>query len=174
MEVRSLVFPPFWIILNLMKDERIYLIFFIFTLIAILFFPRDLFGREIEINADRMEVFEDEGLAVFTGKVFAKSRDLRLWTEKLYIYYTRGEKRREIQKLIALGGVRIERDKWRSVAGKATYFRDQEKLVLEDSPKVWYEDNLVEGDLIVVYFKEERSEVFSKEGGRVRLKIYER
>lgn len=157
-----------------MRGLQCYVIVLIFSLAVLLLSPCDLFGREIEINADRMEVFEDEGLAVFTGKVFARNRDIKLWADKLYVYYTKGEKRRELQKLVALGSVRLERDKWRSVAGKATYFRDQEKLVLEDSPKVWYEDNLVEGDIIVVYFKEERSEVFSREGGRVRLKIYEK
>lgn len=165
---------PFWFILNLMRGLICGTFLLLFALGFLLSYPSWLFGREIEINADKMEVFEDEGLAVFSGKVFARNRDIRLWTDKLYVYYTRGEKKREIQRLIALGSVRIEKDKWRSVAGKATYFRDQEKLVLEDSPKVWYEDNLVEGDLIVVYFKEERSEVFSREGGRVRLKIYER
>lgn len=131
-------------------------------------------AKEIDISADKMEVFEDDGVAVFTGKVFAQSKDLKLWADKLYLYYVKGEKKRDIQRVIALGKVKMERDKWKALAGKATYFRDQEKLILEETPKVWHEDNFVEGDLIIIYFNEDRSEVFSKEGGRVRVKIYEK
>ncbi len=131
-------------------------------------------AKEININADKMEVFEDEGLAVFTGKVFAQTKDLKLWAEKLYVYYVKGEGKRDIQRVIAIGSVKMERDKWRAVAGKATYFKGEEKLILEENPKVWHENNLVEGDLIMVYFNEDRSEVFSRSGGRVRVKIYEK
>lgn len=148
-------------------------------LILLIFFNQANFvhAKEINIDADKMEIFEDDGVAVFTGKVFAQTRDMKLWTDKLYVYYVKGnttstESKREIQRVIALGKVKIEKGKWRAVCGKATYYKDQEKLYLEESPKVWYEDNLVEGDLIVVYFNEDRSEVFSKEEGRVRVKFY--
>ncbi|MCS7150230.1 MAG: LptA/OstA family protein [Caldimicrobium sp.] len=141
----------------------------------ILSMQEDLFAlKEINITSDKMEVFEDEGLAVFTGKVFAQSKEIKLWADKLYVYYVKGETKRNIQRVIALGRVKIERGKWRAVAGKATYFRDQEKLVLEEMPKVWHDDNLVEGDLVFVYFNEDRSEVFSREGGRVRVRFYEK
>ncbi|MEN3038888.1 MAG: LptA/OstA family protein [Candidatus Kryptonium sp.] len=136
---------------------------------------QDLFAsKEINITSDKMEVFEDEGLAVFSGRVFAQSRDIKLWADRLYVYYVKGETKRDIQRVIALGRVKIEKGKWRAVAGKATYFRDQEKLVLEEMPKVWYDDNFVEGDLVFVYFNEDRSEVFSREGGRVRVRFYEK
>uniref|UniRef100_A0A832GMU3 Lipopolysaccharide transport periplasmic protein LptA n=1 Tax=Caldimicrobium thiodismutans TaxID=1653476 RepID=A0A832GMU3_9BACT len=155
-------------------QARIFSNLLIFLAIYILLanFDRVFGAREIDINADKMEVYEDEGVAVFTGKVFAQSKDLKLWADKLYLYYIKGEKKRDIQRVIALGRVKMEREKWRAVAGKATYFRDQEKLILEETPKVWHEDNFVEGDLIIIYFNEDRSEVLSKEGGRVRVKIY--
>lgn len=148
------------------------LLIFLAIYILLANFDRVFGAREIDINADKMEVYEDEGVAVFTGKVFAQSKDLKLWADKLYLYYIKGEKKRDIQRVIALGRVKMEREKWRAVAGKATYFRDQEKLILEETPKVWHEDNFVEGDLIIIYFNEDRSEVLSKEGGRVRVKIY--
>lgn len=135
------------------------------------------FSKEINIDADKMEIFEDDGVAVFTGRVFAQTKDLKLWADKLYVYYTKGnntkgDAKRDIQRVIALGKVKIERGNWKAVCGKATYYRDQEKLFLEETPKVWHDENLVEGDLIIIYFNEDRSEVFSKEGGRVRVKLY--
>lgn len=138
------------------------------------FLLNSLFAKEININSDKMEVFEDDGLAVFTGKVFAQTKDIKLWADKLYVYYIKGEAKRDIQRIVAIGGVKIEREKWKAVAGKATYFKGEEKLILEENPKVWHEKNLVEGDLITIYFNEDRSEVFSRSGGRVRVKIYEK
>ncbi|MFZ8830705.1 MAG: LptA/OstA family protein [Thermodesulfobacteriaceae bacterium] len=127
-------------------------------------------SRDINITADKMEVLEDEGLIIFTGKVFAEERDLKLWADKLYVYYTKSEKGRELQRGVAIGKVRIEKGKWKASAGKATYFKPEEKLILEDQPKVWYENHLVEGDIVIVYFNEDRSEVLSR-GGRVRAVI---
>ncbi|MFN4196422.1 MAG: LptA/OstA family protein [Caldimicrobium sp.] len=159
------------------SEERFFLyllIFFLFLLFVSYGYSKE---NEVNIDADKMEIFEDEGVAVFTGKVFATTKDMKLWADKLYVYYaknnqTGGTGKRELQRVIAIGKVKIEKDKWKAICGKATYYKDQEKLYLEETPKVWHEDNLVEGDLIIVYFKEDRSEVFSKEGGRVRVKFY--
>ncbi len=120
------------------------------------------YAREINIFADKMEVYEDDGVAVFKGKVFAETRGMKLWADTLYIYYAKGESGREIKRVIALGSVKMEKGKWKALSGKATYFKTQEKLVLEDNPKVWHDKNLVEGDIIIIYFNEDRSEVIFK------------
>ncbi|MEZ0344113.1 MAG: lipopolysaccharide transport periplasmic protein LptA [Caldimicrobium sp.] len=131
------------------------------------------FAKDINITADKMEVYEDDGIAVFKGKVFAETKGMKLWADTLYVYYTKGKEGRQIQRVIALGSVKMEKGSWNAVSGKATYFKTQEKLVLEDNPKVWHDKNFVEGDIIVIYFNEDRSEVISKSGGRVRVKIHE-
>lgn len=128
-------------------------------------------ASEIKVNADKMDVLESEGLVIFTGSVEAERKDLKVWSDKLLIYYKPKDEKKTIIKLIALGRVRIQKGKWQAYAGKAVYFREQDLLVLEDEPKVWYENNLVEGDIIKVYFKEDRSEVLAKKGGRVRASV---
>ncbi len=150
-----------------MKRTCQFALFIIFF--ALLFFDF-VFSGDINITADKMEVLEDEGLAVFTGRVFAEEGNLKLWADKLYVYYTKSENARQLQRAVAIGRVRMEKGKWKASAGKATYFKTEEKLVLEDQPKVWYENHLVEGDIVIVYFNEDRSEVLST-GGRVRAVI---
>jgi lipopolysaccharide export system protein LptA len=120
-----------------------------------------------------MQVFESEGLVVFTGKVFGVRGDLKVWCDQMYVYYTTTEEgKREVSKVIALGKVIIEKGKWKAYAGKAVYFKNQEKLVLEETPKVWHDKNLVEGDIVIIYFNEEKSEVLAKDQGRVRARVY--
>ncbi|QER42156.1 lipopolysaccharide transport periplasmic protein LptA [Thermodesulfobacterium sp. TA1] len=129
-------------------------------------------ASEINIVANKMEVMESEGIAVFTGKVQATRGDMQVFCDKLYVYYTTQEEKKNITKVVALGKVVIYKGKWKAYAEKAVYYKDQEKLVLEDNPKVWNEKNLVEGDIVVLYFNEDRSEVLSKNEGRVRARFY--
>jgi len=147
----------------------------LFIIILFLFFPHVpfLYSSEIDITSDKMQVFESEGLVVFTGKVFGVRGDLKVWCDQMYVYYTTTQEgKREVSKVVALGKVIIEKGKWKAYAGKAVYFKNQEKLVLEETPKVWHDKNLVEGDIVTIYFNEEKSEVLAKDQGRVRARVY--
>ncbi|HIE33392.1 MAG TPA: hypothetical protein EYP81_05050 [Thermodesulfobacteriaceae bacterium] len=135
-------------------------------------FVGHLWAAPIDIRSDRMEVLEDEKLAVFTGHVEAKKGDLKLWSNRLYVYYEIRKGRREVKKLIALGEVRIEKGRWRALSGKAVYFKDEDRLVLEDNPRVWHGKDEVRGAIVVIYFKENRSEVLSSGNGRVEAYVY--
>lgn len=145
-----------------------------FLIILIFLIPLSVFGAsEINITSKKMEVFENEGLVVFSGNVFGVKEDLKVWCDKMYVYYsTTKEKKRQVNKIVALGKVIIEKGKWKAYAGKAVYFKDQDKLVLEEVPKVWHNKNLVEGDIVIIYFKEDKSEVLSKGEGRVRAYVH--
>ncbi|MCC6026580.1 MAG: hypothetical protein LM575_06385, partial [Caldimicrobium sp.] len=89
---------------------------------ALLSFTLAISG-DINITADKMEVLEDEGIVIFTGKVYAEEKDLKLWADRLYVYYAKNDKGRELQRGVAIGKVRIEKGKWKASAGKATYFK---------------------------------------------------
>ncbi len=151
--------------------KKIYI--FLFKILIIISMPFFLWAAsEINVNADKMNVLETEGLVVFTGNVELTKKDLKVWADQLYVYYTNTKnEKKNVTKLVALGRVRIQKGKWEAYAGKAVYFRDQDLLVLEEEPKVWYDKNLVEGDIIKVYFKEDRSEVLARKGGRVRASV---
>ncbi len=143
-----------------------------FLIIIIFNITLALAASEINITSNKMEVFESEGLAVFTGKVFAIKKDLKVWCDKMYVYYENQKGKKVVNKIIALGRVVIEKGKWKAYADKAVYFKKQEKLVLEDNPKVWRDKNLIEGDIVIIYFNEDKGEVLAKEQGRVRTMIY--
>jgi len=148
-------------------------ILFLIYLIFIFIFIYPLNASEINITANKMEVFESEGVVMFTGKVFGVREDFKVWCDRMYVYYiTTQEGKKKINKIIALGRVIIEKGKWKAYAGKAVYFKNQEKLVLEETPKVWHDKNLVEGDIVIIYFNEDKSEVLAKNQGRVRASVY--
>jgi len=142
----------------------IFLIFFLWV--------GPLWAAPIDIRSDRMEVLENEKIAVFTGHVEAKKGNLKLWSHRLYVYYQIFKGKREVKKLIALGQVRIEKGAWRALSGKAVYFKDEDRLVLEDHPRVWHGKDEVRGAIVIIYFKENRSEVLSSGNRKVEAYVY--
>ena len=122
--------------------QKNFVCFWSFLVIAILIFSLNLKAAELNVTSDKMEAFENEGLIVFTGHVFAKRMEFKIRCDKMYVYYTSENGTRTVKKIVALGKVTIEKGNWKGYANKAVYFKDEEKLVLEDNPKVWYNKNL--------------------------------
>jgi lipopolysaccharide export system protein LptA len=68
--------------------------------------------RDVDIEADRMEVFDDQKKAVFTGNVHGKRGSVTLNSDQLTVFYTEtaqpnGEKKTEVNNLDAQGNVKI-------------------------------------------------------------------
>jgi lipopolysaccharide export system protein LptA len=121
--------------------------------------------QPIEIASDRLEGNDQTGNAKFSGNVVAKQGEVTIYAEELSIYYQSGS--RDIEKIVALNGVRIVQGERTATGDKAIFFNQQGKVVLSGSPKVHQGQDFVQGDEITVFLNEERSVVTGKEGGRV-------
>lgn len=62
----------------------------------------------------------------------------------------------------AQGHVIIEKEDGKATSGRAVYYKDQEKVVLTESPVAWQNGTRVTGTQMTIFLKEERSIV---EGG---------
>ncbi len=126
----------------------------------------------ITIKSDRMEVLQNQQVVIFSGHVVAEREGLTIYADRLVVYYTKREGRREVTKLVAIGHVKIHKGEWIARAGKAVYFKEQEKIVLEDHPQVWQGENTVRGDRITLYLNEDRSVVESAPGHKAEAVIF--
>jgi lipopolysaccharide export system protein LptA len=127
-------------------------------------------GNEpIVIRSVSMEIDNKKRVVVFTGSVEAKKEDMLIRCQKMSVHYQdKGpEKASEnkgfkIDRIIAKGEVKIDREGGSATADEAVYYEDEEKLVLHGNPKVKQGEDYVEGSIITVFLKEDRSVV---EGG---------
>ncbi len=126
----------------------------------------------ITIKSDRMEVLQNQKVVVFSGHVVAKKKDLTIYADRLLVYYDQKEGKREVRKLVALGQVKIAKDDWIARAGKAVYFKNLEKIVLEDRPQIWQGDNTVKGARITLYLNEDRYVVESEANEKAEAVIF--
>lgn len=119
----------------------------------------------VEVSADRLEADDQAQILVFSGNAVATQDDVTIHGDRLTVKYT-GEKR-EIEKVIAEGSVRILQGTRVATGAKAVLYQLEERIVLTGSPKVVDGDNSVQGQEITVYLNDQRSVVTGGAGGRV-------
>jgi lipopolysaccharide export system protein LptA len=128
-------------------------------------------GQPIVIKSNSLEF-------AFSGNVDAKREDWTILCQKMVVYY--GEKSKEsgqkesmkIEKIVAKGGVRITRQSGgQATAEEATYYWDEERVVLTGKPVVQQGDDFVEGTVVTLLLKENRSLVEGSGDTRVRAVI---
>jgi len=132
-------------------------------------------GQPIVINSDSLEFDHQRRQVTFRGNVDAKREDWTIQCQKMVVYY--GEKASEspqkdsmkIDKIIASGDVKITRSSGGlASAEEATYYWDEERVVLTGKPVVQQGDDFVEGAIVTLLLKENRSIVEGSEDTRVR------
>jgi len=129
--------------------------------------------QPVNITSDRM-VADNRNRAVnFLGNVVAKREDMIIFSDQLTAIYTEDGK---IEKIISRGNVKINQTDRIATCQEATFFQLRQQIIMTGKPKVWQGKNIITGDKIIIFVKEDRVEVEGeKKGekqGRVNAIIY--
>lgn len=129
----------------------------------------------VKITADSMQYAQKKDEVVFSGNVHVLREDMELWSDTLTVLLekqaatekTSLDQQGALKKIIATGHVRMTAANNRSGScGLATYDAHAETLVLEQDPILREGQNTIQGEVIKLYIKENRSEVL---GGKKRV-----
>ncbi len=133
----------------------------------------------INITSDRLEVLTDQNLIMFEGNVAARQGDMSIYSDRMSVCYEDPKHNTpstfnegEIHKIVAEGHVKIVRDDRIASAERAVFFNEDQKIVLTGNPRVWQGKNLVKGDKITFYFKENRTTIERGKNKKVEATIY--
>jgi lipopolysaccharide export system protein LptA len=135
-------------------------------------------GQPIVIKSNSLEFDHQRKMVIFSGNVDAKREDWTIVCQKMVIYYR--EKGKEaaqkesmkIEKILAKGDVKITRQSGGlATADEATYYWDEERVVLTGKPMVQQGEDFVEGTVVTLLLKENRSLVEGSGDTRVRAVI---
>ena len=132
------------------------------------------------IKSKTLEADDKKKRITFEGSVEAKRDDFTVWCHKLVVFYEKSGEQKEaenvsasIDKIVATGAVKIIRAEGGVATGeKAVYYQKGEKLVLTGKPEVKQGEDFVEGDIITLFLKEDRSIVESAKDKKVRAVIF--
>ena len=132
------------------------------------------------IKSKTLEADDNKKRVTFAGDVEAKRDDFTVLCQKLVVFYENPSEQKETEKvsaridrIVATGTVKIIRAEGGVATGeKAVFYQKDEKLVLTGKPVVKQGEDFVEGDVITLFLKENRSIVESAGDKKVRAVIF--
>jgi lipopolysaccharide export system protein LptA len=123
----------------------------------------------IDIVSDTVEQNNKQNIVIFNGNVMAKQEDITIYTSVMTIYYDPDTKK--VKEIVATGNVKIVQLEKRATSQKATFYQNENKVVLEGDAVLREGDNVVRGERVTYFGNEDRSVVEGPKGGRVSTRI---
>ncbi len=138
----------------------------------------------IDIEADELEIKQDQNVAIFSGKVKVVQGKLTLEAARLVVKYTdtgkkkkrkpvtkkKQDEKREISKLNATGGVIVTSDTQSATSDWAAMDVKKNTIIMGDNVVISQDGNVIRGNKVLVDLNTGYSRIISssKTGGRVR------
>lgn len=130
-------------------------------------------SQPVTVDADKLERFGKEGLAIFTGNVVARQANSVQYAERMEVYLD--EKGDRVLRTVSTGNVRIiTKDCRTGTARRAEYYDLEQRVVLIGGARVWQDDNVVSGETITIYLSQDRSVVQGGNQERVKAVFFPR
>jgi lipopolysaccharide export system protein LptA len=128
------------------------------------------------IKSDSLEIDNKRRVVSFVGNVEATRGDMVIRCSKMLVHYLGGGTQKttdqqglKIDRIVASGDVKINRAEGGvATAEEAVYYQDTEKVVLTGKPVVKQGEDFVEGGVITLFLKEDRSLVEGANDQKVR------
>ena len=107
--------------------------------------------KPIEIVADSMEWNKQLGQAIATGNAKAIQGQTTIKAKKI-IAVLNEENSQQIKELKAIGEVVFLKDKQIATGDKATYYINQEKVIITGNVALKRDDNIIKGEKLIIDF----------------------
>jgi lipopolysaccharide export system protein LptA len=124
------------------------------------------------VDADSLDSFQKQGLAIFKGNVVARQNNSIQYADKMEVYTD--SKTDRVERVVSTGNVRIiTRDCRMGTAERAEYYDAEQRVVLIGNARVWRDADIVTGDRITIFIAEDRSLVEGGKQERVKAIFYQ-
>jgi lipopolysaccharide export system protein LptA len=131
---------------------------------------RDLGSRPIDVTADRISADSARNTVTFEGNVVARQADVTLYADRIQAAYSR--EAGSIDRIEADGNVRFVQADREARSPRATFHNLEQRVVLSGGASLRQGQNIVQGETLTIFMKENRSVVTGgKDGGRVQAVI---
>lgn len=110
----------------------------------------------IKITSDQLEADKKSGRVKFIGNVVAVHEDATIMSKTLTVFYD-GDN--NMEKIDAVGDVRINQQDRVGTCSKAAFFPEEKKIVMSGDPRLWTEDSIISGSLITIYVDSDKMDV---------------
>ena len=123
----------------------------------------------IKISSEKLNVYRDNNISVFSGNVYAEDDTIKLWSNKVSIFYD--ESKKSIHEIIAEDNIKIIVNDVIAYGNFSKYQVDNEELLLEGDVVVIEKDNKIRSDQLILDLVNSTSIMTAKTNSRVTAQI---
>ena len=123
----------------------------------------------IKISSEKLNVNRDNNISVFTGNVYAEDDKIRLWSDKISIFYDKNKK--GVNEIVAEKNIKIIVNGVTANGDFSSYRVDNDEILLEGNVIVMEGDNKIESDQLILDLINSTSIMTSKTNSRVTAQI---
>ena len=142
---------------------------FIITFIICVFDFIKVYSDTIKISSEKLNVNRDNNISVFTGNVYAEDDKIRLWSDKISIFYDKNKK--GVNEIVAEKNIKIIVNGVTANGDFSSYRVDNDEILLEGNVIVMEGDNKIESDQLILDLINSTSIMTSKTNSRVTAQI---
>ena len=148
-----------------MKNKYIFKIAFVIYLFNLITAHSDT----IRVSSEKLNVYRDNNISVFSGNVYAEDDTIKLWSDKISMFYDETE--RSVYEIVAENNVKIIVNGVTAFGNYSKYKVDNEELLLEGDVVVVEKDNKIKSDQLILDLANSTSIMTAKSNSRVTAQI---
>ena len=148
-----------------MKNKYIFNIIFVICLFNLITAHSDT----IKVSSEKLNVYRDNNISVFSGNVYAEDDKIKLWSDKISMFYDETEK--SVYEIVAENNVKIIVNGVTAFGNYSKYKVDNEELLLEGDVVVVEKDNKIKSDQLILDLANSTSIMTAKSNSRVTAQI---
>ena len=148
-----------------MRNKYIFNITFIFCVFNLI----TVYSDTIKISSEKLNVSRVNNISVFTGNVYAQDDKIRLWSDKISIFYDKNEK--GVNEIVAEKNVKIIVNGITAYGDFSSYQVDNEEILLEGDVVVIEKDNKIQSDQLILDLVNSTSIMTAESNNRVTAQI---
>ena len=123
----------------------------------------------IKVSSEKLNVYRDNNISVFSGNVYAEDDKIKLWSDKISMFYDETEK--SVYEIVAENNVKIIVNGVTAFGNYSKYKVDNEELLLEGDVVVVEKDNKIKSDQLILDLANSTSIMTAKSNSRVTAQI---
>ena len=127
------------------------------------------YSDTIKISSEKLNVYRDNNISVFSGNVYAEDDKIKLWSDKISMFYDETEK--SVYEIVAENNVKIIVNGVTAFGNYSKYKVDNEELLLEGDVVVVEKDNKIKSDQLILDLANSTSIMTAKSNSRVTAQI---
>jgi len=148
-----------------MKNKHL----FNLTFIVCIFNFITAYSDTIKISSEKLNVYRDSNISVFSGNVYAEDDKIKLWSDKISIFYD--EENKSMYEIIAEDSIKIIVNGVTAYGNFSKYQVDYEELLLEGDVVVTEKGNKIQSDQLILDLASSTSIMTAKSNSRVTAQI---